>query len=58
MIRGMKKTHILFLALLCTLSAAGKAAAATQEKLIQEITRLEARYGGHLGFMAENLNTG
>ncbi len=58
MIRGMKKTYLLFLALLCALPAAGKAAAGTQEKLIQETIRLEARYGGHLGFMAKNLNTG
>lgn len=58
MIRGMKKNYLLFLALLCALPAAGKGAPGTQEKLIQETIRLEARYGGHLGFMARNLNTG
>jgi len=31
---------------------------AGQEKLLQEIARLEAEYGGHLGFMAKSLGTG
>jgi len=54
----MNKILLLFLALLTAAPAAGRPAAGKQEKLIQEVLRLEAKYGGHLGFMAKNLKTG
>lgn len=43
---------------LCAIPAAGKPETGKQEKLLREIARLEAEYGGHLGFMAKNLSTG
>jgi beta-lactamase class A len=58
MIERMKSTSVLIFALLCVASAAGKPATDKQERLVKEISRLEAKYGGHLGFMAKNLGTG
>jgi len=56
--KKMKKISAFFIAFLCTIAAPGSPAAGRQEKFLQEIARLEARYGGHLGFMARNLRTG
>lgn len=39
-------------------AAAAEPATEQHEGFIREIVRLEAEYGGHLGFMAKNLNTG
>jgi beta-lactamase class A len=50
---------LLALFLLLPLSVLAPAALAEDERaLLQEIERLEREYGGHLGVMAKNLNTG
>jgi beta-lactamase class A len=58
MIMGMKNACKLTVMILCVLPSNTGFAAGPHDKLIQEIVRLEAAYGGHLGFMARNLNTG
>jgi beta-lactamase class A len=54
----MKKPPLCFIAILCIAAVPGSPAAGRQGKFLQEIARLEAEYGGHLGFMARNLKTG
>ncbi len=43
---------------LCAASVQAEQAADKQQSLLSEVVRLEAKYGGHLGFMARNLGTG
>ncbi len=42
---------------LCAASVRAEQAADKQQSLLSEVVRLEAEYGGHLGFMARNLGT-
>jgi beta-lactamase class A len=54
----MRHLPVLIFTALSAFAAQGNPAMEKQEMLLQEIARLEAEYGGHLGFMAKNLNTG
>jgi beta-lactamase class A len=54
----MKRILLLFSAVLAATPLAGRPAAGKQDTWIREILRLEAKYGGHLGFAAKNLKTG
>ncbi len=55
----MKKISLqLFWVVLCVFPAAAEQASGKKEGLVQEAVRLEAEYGGHLGFMARNLGSG
>jgi beta-lactamase class A len=54
----MRNILLLAVTLLCFGWAVCAAATEKTSKWIREIVRLEAQYGGHLGFMAKNLKTG
>ncbi len=56
---GMRRVSLhLLLAALCVFPSAAEQASGKKEGLLQEVARLEAEYGGHLGFMAKNLASG
>ncbi len=54
----MKRLSVVLFLLLIWTPVAAEPATDKKETLLQEISRLEAEFGGHLGFMARNLNTG
>ncbi len=54
----MKNLPILIAFALSVNSGSAQQPSRQQEKLLQEVSRLEAQYGGHLGLMARNLDTG
>lgn len=54
----MAKISILLGMILGMAATSGPAVPQDRKKLLEEIARLEAAYGGHIGFMAKNLGTG
>lgn len=58
MIGRMRNIGFLIFAVFCAGPVTDRSAPAKQDRLFQEVAKLEATYGGHLGFMAKDLRTG